>query len=1318
MRATSLVSLRTLLVCLSLSACAGGDSGGTGPGSSSQAALVDFATPTMSIGGATLSQSVSVVVRDATGATIPGASVVWTSDNALVATVSGSSATATITAQGPGVAIIKANAGTASSQIEVRVLNAKSVTPTKAAISLREGDSQTVTASVDAEAGAVRTVSWASDNPAVATVSSAGVVTGVSVGSATLRASATANPAISGTTLVTVTAGRTVVLAPTTVQLWVGDGAAISASPEVDSAQSRDVVFSSDNPTVAVVTANGYLTALSVGSTTIHAVSSADPRIKGSAQVQVFPARVVSVTPYAPMLSIGETQTLQASVAIESGMSTAVTWRTSDPAVASVSQSGQVAAVSLGTVTITAVSVADTMRKGTAVVTVYPVVRDLSVSPEAVAIFPVQQINVDANVSAEGSLSRAVSWRSANPTIAAVSASGTITGVSSGQTVVTAISLADTTRRANVAVTVLPPPAIAVFPLAAKIAIGDLKPLTVTLNVDPGLSTAVTWRSSNSTVASVSQSGVVIGVSHGNATITAVSVADTGRKASSSITVAPAVRSISLTSTSSNLFLGASATFAASVVADPGVSTQVLWRSSNPGVATVSASGVVTAIAAGTVSISALAAADTTKSASAPLASVSRPVTVTITQTNLTLGLGQSSSLSAVVTGNPGISTGVNWTSSNPSVATVNSSGVVTAVGQGTTLVSATAQADASKHATLAVVVASRLASNWTASRLSGDLYEDVVSISGVGAIGAFSVNSVGDIFRWNGSAWLVSARGSSFSTRFTAVHALSSSDAIAVGTNGLVVRFNGSSWSAMASGTTRNLQSVYMESSTSAFASGANGTVIQLSGASWTAMTTGSVQSLNGIWSNNGNAIAVGSGGEVLRFTGGSWSRQTVNVGATLYGVAGTSINNVVVVGGNGTVLRFDGTAWSRVLVNNSSNSFYGVGGTGANGGTMYIASDSGMMQLNGTSLTSVNTPYRPRMSSASVDATGALWAGGQRGVVIRGSAGSFTTNNIAPDLNDVWSTSDSNAWAVGEFGFIYRYNGGTWTRQTSPTSATLYTVWAAGANDAFAAGEAGTMLHWNGSTWTSMTLPSSATVYSLWGSSGTNVYAATAEGLVFRYDGSSWSTVLTGSTALWSVFGTSATDVFVAGSDGRVMRLVGNVWSNMSPSSSGTISGIWGASTSSLFAVGFDGSGTNSIGYRNDGNSWQSQSLPSSRILTSVWGPTSTDVYATGEIGTLLRFNGSAWQSMESGTSELLWSVTGSPTGAGGAFAVGFNSTLVTGSSSGASFAGLSSSRAVGRVAGSLEPSSQAMRSSRGRGAVADGLARYRGRRNGARR
>ena len=1306
MRAFTLVSVG----CILLAGCAPvADPGGTGP--SSTASLVDFTATSITIGGIDFQESVSVLVRDARGTIIPNAPVSWTSDNPTIATVSGTGLSATVTAHAPGVATVRANAVTASSQIQVRVLAVRSVVVSSAAISLRANDTQTLTATVTADQGAPRTVRWSIENPLVATVSAQGVVTGVSVGTTVLRAAATADLNISAAVAVTVTPGRAVVLSPAMLQLWVGDADSLSAAPEVSVAQSRDVIYASDDPTIATVNLRGVVTAVAIGTTIVRATSVADARIRGEAQVRVLPARTVSVTPATSTVSISGLRTLSAAVTIEDGLSTAVRWRSDNPTIASVSQAGVVTGVSLGTVSITAVSLADTIRKGSATVSVIPVIRGITVSPTAVSIFPIEQASISADVDAEASLPRTVTWRSGNATVAVVSASGTITGVAAGQTLVTAISTADTTKRANVAVTVRTAPIIAVFPSQLTFSTGEQRTLTASVNFEGSGSTAVTWRSSNSAVVSVSQAGVITAVALGTVTITAVSVADTTRSAGSTVTVAAVVRSIALTSPSASVFIGQGLQLSATVVADAGVSPQVLWRTGNAAVATVSASGLVTGVAAGQVTITALSAADTAKRATVSIGVASRPVAIVIMQTQLTLGLGQSAGLTAQVTGDPNISLGVTWSSANLSVATVSANGLVTAVGQGTTVITATAQADMSRRATLSVVVSARLATSWTASRAGGALYEDVISIVSFDANAAYAVNVIGDVYRWDGSAWSVSARGSSFGTQFIAVHGTSASNLIAVGTNGVVVRFSGSTWSPMTSGTSRTLLDVFVESAGSAFASGTNGTVIRLSGSSWTSMTTNSTQSLNGIWSSGGNAVTVGGGGEVLRMVSGAWVRQSVPTTETLYGVSGTTSTNIVAVGAMGTIVRFNGATWTRVNSNGVVADFYDVGGTSANGGRMYIASDAGVLQLDGAALTAAVTPYQPRMFAVSVDPTGSAWTSGQRGSVFRESGGSFTTTSLAPDFLDVWSTSESNAWAVGEFGFIYRFNGSGWTRQSTPTTATLFAVWAANANDAFAGGDNGTMLHWDGAAWTSMALPNPSTVYALWGSSGRNVYAATADGRIFRYDGSTWTTALTTSGALWALFGNSPTDVYASGEGGRVMRFDGNGWSPMSPASNGTLAGLWASGPNNILTVGSDGAGANGVALRFDGNTWLTQAVGTTLVLTSAWGPNSSDVYATGDQGTILRFNGSAWHPMTSGTTDFLWSVTGAPNGVGGAFAVGYNGTIVSGGSGSSLMAGMV--RANART--NLDPSPQARRDPRGIGPLPDGSAR-RSRRQGA--
>ncbi len=1303
MRAFSLFVVGSIL----LAACApAGDGGSTGPSTNATPALVDFPSATLTVGGSELQQAVSVVVRDARGAVIPSASVTWTSDDPSIVEVSGNAATATLTSHAPGTARIRANAGTASSELTVRVLAIRAVTVHQTAASIRTNDSQQFTYTIDVEAGGLQSVRWSSENVAVATVSPQGLVTGISVGTTLIRATASGDPRVASAVSVTVTPGRAVIMSPASMTLWVGDADTLRAAPEVTATQPQTVQWTSDNPAVATVAASGVVTAVSVGVTKVNAVSTADSRIRGSAEVRILPARLVSVTPATSTVSIGGSRTLSAAVTIEPGLSTGVMWRSSDPTIVSVTQAGVVTGVSLGTVNIVALSLADTVRRFAATVTVTPSVLAVNVTPPAVDVFPGETERVVAGVDVQGDLARTVTWRAVNPAIATVNASGDITGVAPGQAIVRAISTADTTKRADVAVTVRSAPVLAISPSRATMARDEQRTFLALVNVDAGVDPSVRWRTSDPTVATVSASGVVRAVAVGSATITVISVADTTRRATSAVSVVPVVHGITLTPQSLGVFLGQFFQLQASVDADPGLSRAVIWRSSSPSIATVSASGVVTAVSVGQSIVTVLSVADTTKRLNSVVTVASQPTTVTITQGDFALNAAQTMQLTAQVTADPGLATTVTWSSTNASVATVSSTGLVTGVANGSAQIVATSRADPSKTARVNVSVVSRLASSWTASRPSGALYEDVLSVVGFSATSSFVVNSVGDVYRWSGSAWTLSARGSQYNTQFLSVHGSSATNVYAVGTNGVIARFDGSAWATMSSGTTRTLLDVFVESNGStAFASGASGTILRLSGSTWTAMTSGSTESLNGIWSTGGNAVAVGSNGRVLRMVAGAWVTQTVPTSETLYGVSGTTTSNIVAVGTFGTIIRFNGTAWSTQSANGNTSDFYGIDGTTANGGRMYIASDAGLLQLDGTSLTAVSTPYQPRMFATSVDATGSAWVTGQRGSVFRGATGAFTTVNIAPDLLDVWSSSESNAWAVGEFGFIYRWNGSTWTRQTTPTTATINSVWAASATDAFAGGDNGVMLRYNGSTWTSMSLPVSTSVYSIWGSSGNNVFAVTAAGQVLRFNGTSWSISTSVNEALWSVYGVSANEVYATGEQGRAMRFNGTGWTTLPSASSGILAGVWSAGSNNIMTVGADASGASGIALRYDGASWAAQPTGTSRVLTSAWGPTANDVYATGELGTMLRYNGTSWTLMTTGTTDLLWSVTGSPTGVGGAFAVGYNSTIVTGTTASGMFA---SARMMAASAMNLEPSDQAKRDPRGLGPVPDGAAR----------
>ena len=1458
-----------LLAAPLLTACAGVADGIAGTNVSTPA-KVELSTGTVNLGAVGASEMLSMSVRDATGTPISAPTVSWSSDDITVADVAGSGTTAVITARAPGRTVVRARVGTLSLEVAVAVLAVRTITLTPLVATIRAGDPQRFTTSLDADRGAVTALRWSSTDPSVASANSEGVVTGIAPGSTVIRVQSVADPRVVATAQLLVTTARSVAIASRSSTLWVGDRQTVPATIDVDSTESRALSWSSDNASVASVTGDGTIVALTIGRTVIRTFAVADPRARDSLIVTVLPARSVTISPEVVALGAGESRLLRAQVTIESGMSTDVIWRSANPSVAIIGQTGQLTGVAIGSTTISAIAVADTTRRATATVTVVPVVRDLEVTPAVVSILMGQTRQLAASVSADAGLTRAVLWRSGNPAVASVSSTGLVSGVTAGTAMITVIAQADTTQRVTALITVRAAPTVTVSPSSVTLGLGGQRALSAAVQAEAGVSTEVRWRTSNALIASVSASGVVTAVTYGATTVSAISLADSTRQATATIIVSPAVSSVAITPSASTMVMGDVRRLTATVLGDVGVSTAVIWRTSNPTIASISGMGDVTALAVGSVTITALAAGDTTKratasvtvrtaptvavspssvvlslaeqrtlvatvtadqglstavtwrSSNATIASVttggqitatgfgtttvvaisqadttrrasstvtvepivqavsvapasaailvgqtvqlsptvsvqgslsaavsyrssnetvavvsasglvtaraaggatitalsvadttkratsmisvtSRPVTVSIAQRGVTVMVGGTTQLTATVAGDPGISTQVTWTSATPGIATVSNAGVVLGVASGSALITATSLADATKRDTVTVSVGSRLATSWTASRLGGALFDDVVSIRGFDASTAFAVNQYGDVYRWNGTLWTLSARGASFGTQFLAVHGSASSNVVAVGTGGVIVRFDGSSWTATASGTGNRLNGVFMESAASGFAVGANGTAVRWNGTGWSSTTTGSTQTLNSVWVSGAAAFAVGTSGEILRYGSGAWTRQSSPTTELLLGVSGQSTTNVVAVGTFGTVLAFNGSTWSAVNNGGITADLYAVGSVSTTDARMYIASDDGVLLLNGGSLTRVTTPYAPRMFGVSIDPAGNVWASGQRGSTLRMTGSTWSTVSLAPDLIDVWSTSASNSWAVGEFGFVYRWNGSTWSRQTTPSTATLNTVWGASATDAFAGGDNGTLLRFNGTSWASMSFPSTASIYGIWGSSATNVYAVTSAGEIVRFNGSAWSTVTTTGAALWSIHGTSANDVVATGENGTALRFTGSSWSNVAVSTSGTLAGVWSSGTGAT-SVGASSSGTSGIAFGFNGSTWSSVNTGSARVLTSVWGTGVADLYATGEQGTLLRFDGISWSAMSSGTTDLLWSVTGSPSGSGGAFAVGYNSTMITGAGASGFTASMSIAGSTARRA-DLDP---AVGARLVRGALPTGAAR----------
>lgn len=334
---------------------------------------------------------------------------------------------------------------------------------------------------------------------------------------------------------------------------------------------------------------------------------------------------------------------------------------------------------------------------------------------------------------------RTISWRSSNTQVSSVDATGLVTAVAAGAATISASS-EGMSGDARLTVSAPPPPppvpvaSVAVSPNAATVQVGSTTQLTAVTkdangNVLSGRS--ISWSSSNASAAMVSGSGLVTGVAAGTSTITATS---DGRSGSSSVTttaVPPApVASVSIAPSTATVPVGQSQQLTATLRDASGnalTGRSVTWSSSNTGVATVSGSGLVIGVAAGTSTITATSETRSGTAAVTIAAAPTAPVaTVAVAPSAATVAIGLSQQLIATLrdaSGNVLTGRSVSWTSSNTSTATVSSSGLVSAAAAGAATVTATS-GSASGQATITVPASTPpptqlFADDWESGNLS-----------------------------------------------------------------------------------------------------------------------------------------------------------------------------------------------------------------------------------------------------------------------------------------------------------------------------------------------------------------------------------------------------------------------------------------------------------------------------------------------------------------------------------------------------------------------------------------------------------------------
>ena len=253
------------------------------------------------------------------------------------------------------------------------------------------------------------------------------------------------------------------------------------------------------------------------------------------------------------------------------------------------------------------------------------------------------------------------------------------------------------------------PTTVTVTPATAQLtALGATEQLTAEVRDQNGQVMAgagVTWTSSNASVATVSGSGLVTAAGNGTATITATAGSASG---TTTVTVAQEVSAVVVSPAADTLVAGDTLRLAPEAQDENGhpvAGAEFAWASSDTLVAVVDDAGLVTGVGVGEAEVTATAAGVTGRAELTVVDPV--PTTVSVTPDTVALtALGQTVQLTAEVRDQAGrvmVDVPVSWASTDTTIAAVDLAGLVTAVGSGTTTITAAA-GEASGEAVVTVM--------------------------------------------------------------------------------------------------------------------------------------------------------------------------------------------------------------------------------------------------------------------------------------------------------------------------------------------------------------------------------------------------------------------------------------------------------------------------------------------------------------------------------------------------------------------------------------------------------------------------------------
>ena len=432
----------------------------------------------------------------------------FSSSKKSVATVS---ADGEVTAVAPGSATITAvTHNNKKKTITITVKKApSSVSLSSPRAQLGIGD--TLQLSHKLSSGSAGSVSYLTQTPELVSIDANGVITALASGTASFTATTHNGVTSEPCTVEIVAAPTSIQLDNTQFLLGAGDKASLTST--VNEGSAGLILYASEDPSVAEVDPEtGIITAVAVGKTRLIASTYVEG-VTAYAEIEVRPAPTFLTLPF-ESLTLGKGDRLILKPQIDAGAQTTFTYKSSAAAYATVDANGQIAAVKSGEATITVKTHNGLVCKLALKVKKAP--EDITAVPEEITLGVGETSAIGYKLSS-GSAST-VTYRSLNSDIAAVNESGMVTALDLGQAeiLLTCHNGIETSAKVNV----VPAPKAVAMVTADTLGVGMECDSVVSLWPAES-SGAITFSSSDESIASIDANGHIIALSPGTAVLRA-----------------------------------------------------------------------------------------------------------------------------------------------------------------------------------------------------------------------------------------------------------------------------------------------------------------------------------------------------------------------------------------------------------------------------------------------------------------------------------------------------------------------------------------------------------------------------------------------------------------------------------------------------------------------------------------------------------------------------------------------------------------------------------------------------------------------------